>query len=167
MRGVIWRAVVFGALFFALQMTWQWARGTSLERFVVHDGTVRPAAFIINRLTPSLNARAIDLNLSAVGEELTISNGCEGLDALFLLVAAFAVAPLSWSARGLGLAIGALVVFAANQARIIALFYAYRFTPVAFDRLHDFFAPLAVVLLISVYFYAWLTRYSGIAARAG
>jgi len=73
-----------------------------------------------------------------------------------LLCAAFAVAPLTWRSRLLGLLAGIAVVFAINQARILLLFYAYRADHTLFDPLHALVTPIAVVLLVAAYFYAWL-----------
>ena len=53
---------------------------------------------------------------------------------------------------------GAVVIFVINQARVLILFYAYRADHLLFDRLHATITPIAVVLLIGLYFYAWLSR---------
>jgi exosortase/archaeosortase family protein len=150
------RALIFLAVFTALSLSWNALRGTSAERWVVHDATVRPAAWIANQLTPGIQARAVDSSLRAPGGGLNILNGCEGLDALFLLVAAFAVAPLAWRWRVAGLAGGVIFVFALNQVRILALFYAFRSHPSAFQTLHGLVAPIGVILAVCGYFYAWL-----------
>lgn len=120
------RAVFFSLAFAVLQLGWQASRGTFVQRFVVHDCTVRPAVYLINILTPTVHAAAIGASVAAAGGGLNIENGCEGLEALFLLMAAFLVAPLAWRSRLLGLSVGSALVFVLNQARILTLFYAYR-----------------------------------------
>jgi exosortase/archaeosortase family protein len=150
------RAAGFLALFTVLQLGWQGLRGSAVEHAVIHDGTVRPAAFLVNLLTPAAGASAVDFTLRAPGGGLNIQNGCEGLEALFLLFAAFVVAPISWRSRWRGLLLGCAVVFIINQARILVLFYAYRADHGLFDPLHATVAPIAVILLVCAYFYAWL-----------
>ena len=154
------RALAFLALFTLLQLSWQSLRETAAGRFIVHDCTVEPAAWLVSRLTPSVHVRAVDYSLRAPGGGLNILNGCEGMEALFLLSAAFAVAPLAWRQRLGGLLLGIAVVFTVNQARILLLFYGYRASPAWFDALHTTITPIGVVLVISAYFYAWLV-YSG------
>ena len=44
-----------------------------------------------------------------------------------------------------------------NQLRVLVLFYAYRADHALFDPLHAIVTPIAVVLLVCVYFYAWLS----------
>jgi exosortase/archaeosortase family protein len=153
---ILLRLSIFIAIFAGLQLSWIALRGTAVEYTVIHDATVRPAAFLVNTLTPNAAAQAVKFTLHAPGGGLNILNGCEGLEALFLLCAAFAVAPLTWRSRVLGLLLGIAVVFAVNQARILLLFYAYRTDHALFDPLHSTVTPIAVVLLVAAYFYAWL-----------
>jgi exosortase/archaeosortase family protein len=148
--------VLFLALFSALQIGWELSRGGPLEQFVIHDATVRPAVALIRRLTPDIAARAAGFSVQAPGGGLNIQNGCEGTEALFLLLAAFLAAPLGRWPRIAGLACGVLLVYALNQARIVTLFYAWRASPERFDLLHGSVLPVAIVLLVSAYFYAWL-----------
>lgn len=156
MRAFLPRAVVFLMVFAVLQVGWQGVRGTAIQDFVVHDATVRPAAFLVRTLTPAVRAQAVKDSLQAPGGGLRIVNGCEGTEALFLLIAGFVIAPIAWGARMTGFLAGMVVVFVLNQARILALFYAFRHDPALFDLLHTTVTPIAVVLLLSTYFYAWL-----------
>lgn len=157
---LIWRAVGFVAMFSVLQLAWQGLSGSRLEYFVIHSCTVTPATLLANLLTPGVQASASDYVLQAPGLRLNILNGCDGLEALFLVIAAFAVAPIAWRWRLGGIAAGVPVVFVVNQARILALFYAFRASPSLFDALHATVTPVAVVILVCCYFYAWLA-YAG------
>jgi hypothetical protein len=65
------RALAFVLLFALLQLGWQSLRGTSLEHLVIHDGTVQPAAHLINLLTPAVHVQAVDFSLRAPGGGLT------------------------------------------------------------------------------------------------
>jgi exosortase family protein XrtM len=157
---LIWRAVGFVAMFSLLQLAWQRLSGSRFEYFVIHTCTVRPAALLVNVLMPDVRASASGYLLQAPGVRLDILNGCDGLEALFLVVAAFAVAPLDWRRRLGGAALGVPVVFAVNQARILTLFYAFRSHPPLFAALHATVTPIAVIVLVCCYFYAWLAHSS-------
>jgi exosortase/archaeosortase family protein len=155
----LWRrGLVFLAVFFSLQIGWQSLHDTTIERVVLHRGTAEPAAALVNLVTPAIHARALGSSIQGFGSGVSIQNGCEGLDALFLLLAALAAAPMPWAARGWGLLWGAILVFSVNQARILVLFYADRHDKNLFDCLHDVIAPIAVILVVSGFFYAWLQR---------
>ncbi|HKT73404.1 MAG TPA: exosortase/archaeosortase family protein [Steroidobacteraceae bacterium] len=153
---LIRRGLLFLLIFTALQLGWQAARGTWLEQVVIHDVTVSPAAAAVNFLTPDAHALAIKFSINAPGGGLNVLNGCEGTEALFLLLAAFLVAPLPWRSRFGGFLLGVGMVFVVNQLRILALFYAYRADHALFDPLHGTVAPILVILLVAGYFYGWL-----------
>ena len=161
------RAIAFFLVFAVLQIGWQALRGSAVERFMVHDATVRPAALGVNLLTPDIHAEAVKFSLVAPGGGLNIRNGCEGMEALFLLLAAFAVAPLSWRSKLAGALAGTLVVFIVNQVRILTLFYAYRADHALFDPLHAIVTPIAVVLAVAGYFYGWVIHAASRSSTAG
>jgi exosortase family protein XrtM len=155
-----WRAASFVVVFSLLQLAWQGLSGSRVEYFVIHTCTVRPAATLVSVLTPGLPVLASAYVLRTPDARLDILNGCDGLGALFLLIAAFAVAPLDWRWRLGGMAVGVPIVFVVNEARILALFYALRASPALFDALHATVTPIAVVVLVCCYFYAWLAHAS-------
>jgi len=159
-RSLLWRALGLLAVFATLQLTWQSLHGTAVETFIVHTCTVVPAAFLANLLTPGVHAQAVQFSLRAPGGGLNILNGCEGIEALFLLVGAFSVASAPWRTRLAGLAVGVPVVFLVNQVRILTLFYAYRADHALFDPLHAMVTPVVAILLIAGYYYAWLVHAS-------
>ena len=159
------RIVAFLAIFVALQLSWQLLRGSPVEYAVVHHGTVRPAAYLIHWISPQTRAQAVDFSVHAHGGGLNVVNGCEGLDAACLLIAAFAVAGLPLSIAVPGMTLGVATILVVNQVRIVALFFAYRCDPALFDLLHSAVAPLAMVLFVACYFHAWL-GYSGNHAAA-
>jgi exosortase/archaeosortase family protein len=150
------RVLAFAAIFAVLQQVWDALRGGAIERFIVHDLTLLPAARIIDLFNPQIHVVTREFSLRAPGGGLNILNGCEGVDILFLVVAAVLVSPVSVSSRMLGLACGIPVVFALNQLRIIALFHAYRFDAGLFDTLHGAVVPIVVIMLVAACFYAWL-----------
>jgi exosortase/archaeosortase family protein len=157
-RAALARIGLFLSVFAVLQLSWQALHGSRFERFVVDECTVRPAAYIASLLTPDIGVRAEGSSLRAPGGGLNILNGCEGIEALLLLLAAFAVAPVSSRSRALGMLCGVAVVFLVNQARVLTLFYAFRADRALFDRLHSTVTPIAVVLFVGAYFYAWSTH---------
>jgi exosortase family protein XrtM len=153
------RALAFVLIFMALQAAWEAARGSWIERLWVHDLTVRSATWLINTLTPSVQAAALGARITAPGGGLNVLFGCEGTDVVFMLAAALAVFPLTWRVRALGMVSGLVWVFVLNQARIAALFYAFRANNGWFDLLHNTAAPLLMVALTGLFFHLWL-RYA-------
>lgn len=150
--------VIFLGVFFALQWLWGEARDTWIERIVIHEATVKPAAAIVQVITPEVNARPVAASIKAPGGGLNILNGCEGTEIMFLLIAAFAAVRLGWRQRLAGLVLGLGLIFVLNQARILALFYAYRNERSLFDLLHTSVLPAVLIAAVALYFYAVLHR---------
>jgi exosortase/archaeosortase family protein len=150
--------VIFFGVFAVLQWSWNEARGTVIERLVIHDITVKPAAMLVRFVTPEVNARPVAASIKAPGGGLNILNGCEGTEVMFLLVAAFAAVRMGWRHRLAGLVLGLSLVFVLNQARILALFYAFRNDRKLFDLLHTSVLPAVLVAAVALYFYAFLHR---------
>lgn len=149
---------IFLSIFAVLQWAWGEARDSWVERLVIHEATAKPAATLIQILTPEANAKPVAASIKAPGGGLNILNGCEGTEVMFLLVAAFAAVRLGWQRRLFGLAIGLALVFSLNQARILVLFYAFRNERGLFDLLHTTVLPAVLILAVALYFYAVLHR---------
>lgn len=151
------RIAIFVACYASLQAFYAQCGGNAIERFFLEHLGSQPATAIIDLLDPSLGVKAHGPRLIAPGGgSVNIGNGCEGTDLYFLLFAAFAVVPLPWRRRALGLGVGLLLAFMLNQARIISLFFAFRSDPALFNLLHTTVAPIFLILALAIFFHAWL-----------
>lgn len=148
--------IIFLAVFALLQWGWNSARGTWVERLVIDQATVVPAAMLVRTLTPEIAARANGPSIKAAGGGLNILNGCEGTEVMFLLIAAFVATRMPWRSGLLALGAGLGWVFLLNQARILTLFYTFRADRSWFDILHTAVLPAVLVALTAGYFYAIL-----------
>lgn len=147
----------FVLVFLVLQTAWAKASGTWLEALVIGDMTVWPAAVWIGLLTPDIGAQAVGYSIKAPGGGMNIINGCEGLDVLFLLFAAFVVYPAVWYRWVGALATGIVVVWVLNQVRVVVLFYASRHDKELFALLHGTVAPLVLIALVAIFFAAFVS----------
>jgi len=150
--------IIFIASFVLLQWAWNAARDTWVERLVIHEATVKPAAALVQLITPAANARPVAASIKAPGGGLNILVGCEGVEVMFLLIAAFAAVRLGWRRKLIGLGLGLTLVFVLNQGRILALFYAFRNQRSLFDLLHTTVLPVVLIAAVALYFYAVLQR---------
>jgi exosortase/archaeosortase family protein len=151
--------------FSLLQQGWEAARGGPLEHFVIHEATVRPAALLIDLVTPGLHVAAIGYTLHSPGGGINVLNGCEGTEVWLLLAAAFAVAPLRAHMRVLGALLALPLVLLLNDLRLVGLFYALRFDRDAFAALHGSVTPVLLVCAAASYFHAWLAHERTLLAR--
>ena len=149
---------IFLGVFGVLQWAWGEARDTWVERLVIHQATVKPAAALVQVITPEANAKPVAASIKAPGGGLNILNGCEGTEVMFLLIAAFVAVRLGWRQKLIGLGLGLALVFVLNQARILTLFYAFRNERNLFDLLHTTVLPAVLIAAVALYFYAVLHR---------
>jgi exosortase/archaeosortase family protein len=80
------------------------------------------------------------------------------METLFMLIAAFAVAPITRQARIGGLLVGIPLVWVLNLTRILALFYAYHTNSDLFGFLHGIVTPAGMVISVAAFYYLWLRR---------
>src|SRR5690348_8768243 len=87
--------LLFVLVFAGLQAGWEALRGSPIEYGLIHHATVVPSTWLVNTLTPEVQAVAVDSSIRSRQGSLNIRNGCEGLEALFLLCAALVAAHAS------------------------------------------------------------------------
>ncbi|MHB0986600.1 MAG: exosortase/archaeosortase family protein [Sulfuricella sp.] len=151
-------SALFLILFFALQFAYSLTRGSAVETVVIDLATVKPSAAVIGWIAPLERARAQGHRIVSTHGSLSVLNGCEGTESLFLLLAAIFAYPMPWYARLKGAVLGATLIYLLNQVRIVALYFAHRHSAAAFDLLHGYVAPTLIILLASLFFLWWIGR---------
>ncbi len=149
----------FLTVYCALYALFYVSRGGPVERLVIHDATVVPAAALARLLDPATEARAMGNRIYSARGSLVVQSGCEGVETLFLLWAAVAVFPAGLRAKCAGLAWGTLLVYGLNQVRLVALFLVSHHSKPVFEALHGYVAPTLIVLLVGAFFVAWSARH--------
>ena len=158
-RSLFVLTALFMGLFAVMQFGWGSARSTWVERLVIDEMTVKPAAWLITGITPEIPVQAIGSRLKAPGGGINLLNGCDGMEVIFLLVAAMLIAPIPVQWRLSGALIGSGVVYVCNQVRILALFYSYRLDRPLFDLLHGMITPILLILIAAGFYVLWLGHY--------
>ena len=127
-------------------------------------------------------ARSAGAILSVLGEAVTvrgtvvgsptfavnINNGCNGVEAMLILLASIVAFPASLKARALGLALGAVSVQLLNEIRIVTLYLLGAYHPRVFDMFHTAVWQIVIIAAAILFFLAWSSRVvsSGLASRA-
>lgn len=156
MNGNLARVLGFLALFTMLTLAWTSRAAAPLQVWVIERLTVQPAAWLFGHVDPVRGVEAAGPRLTSPAGSVQVLPGCEGADLAFLLASAMLFAPLAWRWRLLGLAIGGALVFALNQARVVALVVAAGHDRALFDLLHGTVLPLVLVAAVGAFFVGWL-----------
>ena len=147
---------LFAVVFFSLQWGYQQAAGTVVEKAIIDIATVRPSVFVINQLDPREHVSAEGHRLVSSHTTLSVLNGCEGTESLFLIVAAILAFKAPWRRKLVGLGLGVIIVYLANQARIVSLYFALRHDQELFSALHGYIAPTLIIAVGCVYYLWWM-----------
>lgn len=90
------------------------------------------------------------------GFAIQILAGCNGIEAMIVLIAAILAFPAPWRNRLAGIAIGIVAIQALNLVRIVSLFYLGQWSFAAFEWAHLYLWQALVMLDALVVWLVWL-----------
>ncbi len=91
---------------------------------------------------------------------VNIENGCNGVEAMMIFLAAVLAFPAPWRARLAGLGIGIVVIQAVNLLRVVALFLTGVYFRDWFDSSHTVVWQTVVILSGVLLWIFWANRYA-------
>ncbi len=148
-------ALLFLIIFSVLHFSYSSIRGTKLETLAIDILTVVPSVWFINIFSPEEQVVAKQEKLVSPFGSITILNGCEGFESIFLLFAAIIAFKAPWKSRIIGLAAGMSIIYFLNQMRIVMLYYCFRYRKDWFDPIHSHIAPTLIILIACIFFLVW------------
>jgi exosortase H (IPTLxxWG-CTERM-specific) len=89
---------------------------------------------------------------------VNINNGCNGVEAMLILLASIVAFPATLRARVTGLLLGALAVQVLNAVRIISLYLLGAYQPRLFEVFHTAVWQIAIILAAIGFFLVWSAR---------
>lgn len=97
---------------------------------------------------------------------VNIRNGCNGVEAMLIFLAAVLAFPASWKSRLAGLGLGILAIQAVNLVRVVALFLTGVYFPRIFDTSHTVIWQTIVILFGVMLWIFWANRFAAPAEPA-
>ena len=130
----------------------------------VNDRVIVPFTELITRGSGAV-LHAIGQNVSVRGTVISsnrfgvnVNNGCNGVEAMLILLASIVAFPASLRARITGLLLGALAVQVLNAVRIVTLYLLGAYQPRLFDLFHTAVWQIVIILAAIGFFLAWSAR---------
>jgi len=157
-------AIIFFLVFFSFSYLYHIARNTLVETLFIDIATVAPSAFLINIVNPDEVVHAVDHRLISKSVRLSVLNGCEGTETIFLIISSIIAFPTRWKHRLAGLFLGVVLIYTANQIRIVGLYFTLRYKHEWFSAAHGYIGPTAIIMIGCLY-YIWWMRWPEKSAR--
>jgi exosortase H (IPTLxxWG-CTERM-specific) len=130
----------------------------------VNDRAIVPFTAGIARVSGSIlqligeNVRVAGTTITSPRFGVNINNGCNGVEAMLILLASIVAFPASMKARVVGLFLGAIVVQILNFIRIITLYLLGAYHPRLFDLFHTAVWQIVIILAAIGFFLVWSAR---------
>jgi len=119
-------------------------------------GIAKVSVWLVGLFDPNAVAYGKILESTKNGFAISIERGCNGVEAVIILVSAMLAFPAPWKHRLVGIGLGFIAIQALNLVRIISLFYLGQWNRTWFDWFHLYLWQALIVLDALVAFLIWL-----------
>ena len=119
-------------------------------------GIAKASGAILNVMGEEVRVNGTTILSSRFG--VNINNGCNGVEAMLILLASIVAFPASMKARIAGLLLGAVVVHLLNFIRIVSLYLLGAYQPRLFDLFHTAVWQIVIILAAIGFFLVWSAR---------
>jgi exosortase H (IPTLxxWG-CTERM-specific) len=138
----------------------------------VNDNVIEPFTAGIAKVS-GVTLNILGQNVTMVGTAIrsprfavNIRNGCNGVEAMLIFLAAVLAFPASWRSRLLGLGLGILAIQIVNLIRVVSLFLTGVYFPKIFDSSHTVIWQTIVILFGVLLWIFWANRFAAPAPPA-
>ena len=151
-------AILAGSLALALVFYFGYIGGVWVD--VIGGWTARWSSFGLNLLGSA--TRADGTVISSGAFSVNIVAECTAVGPLLLFAGAVAAYPSSLKAKGLGVALGLVVLGVVNLARIMSLFWIGSAYPQYLDMAHFLVWQTGIIVVAVVIWLFWADRWAGV-----
>jgi exosortase H (IPTLxxWG-CTERM-specific) len=152
LRFILQFLVLLGALFYAELLH-------PVDEHVILPFTAaiaKVSVWLVDLFDPHVIAYGKVLQSTSNGFAISIERGCNGVEAVIILLAAMLAFPAPWKHRLAGIGVGFVAIQALNLVRIISLFYLGQWNHTWFQWFHLYLWQALIVLDALVVFLLWL-----------
>ena len=146
--------VLLGGSFALLSVNW--VNDRVIEPFTA--GIARASGVGLNLLGQQVTLRGTEIHGPRFA--VNIRNGCNGVEAMLIFVAAVLAFPSSWRSRLVGLVLGIAAIQVVNLVRVIALYLTGVYFPKLFDASHTVVWQSIVILFGVLLWILWANRWA-------
>jgi len=130
----------------------------------MHDWVTEPftgllatiSAFLIQLFDDDVISHGIVIQSQSNGFAVAIAPGCDGIEAVIILISAILAFPSPWKHKLIGIGIGFFAIQTLNLVRIISLFYMGQWDRNWFDWFHLYLWQALIVIDALAVWLVWL-----------
>jgi len=119
-------------------------------------GIAHVSVWLMRLFDHSVISQQNDILNAFTGGGIQIVAGCNGVEAVLILVSAVLAFPAPWKHKVLGILIGFIAIQALNLVRIISLYYLHQWNQVWFEWFHLYLWQALIILDALVFWLIWL-----------
>lgn len=130
-----------------------------VQETVIHPWTsllARWSALLMMPFDPDILSQGRVLMSQSTGFGVSIEAGCNGIEAVVILVAAVIAFPSSWKLKCIGIAAGFVAIQAVNLLRIISLYYLGQWNFQIFEFAHLYLWQALIMLDVLIVWLLWI-----------
>ncbi|MER2603151.1 MAG: exosortase H [Candidatus Competibacter phosphatis] len=114
------------------------------------------SAVVLQAFDSTVRAHGIVLSNVETGAAVSIQPGCNGVEAMIVVLAAIAATPASWKQKLIGLGLGFSAIQTLSGIRIVSLFYLLQWNPVWFEWAHLYLWQALIMLDGLIVYLLWV-----------
>lgn len=114
------------------------------------------SAVVSQTFDSTVHAQGIVLSNIETGAAVSIQPGCNGVEAMIVLLAAILATPAGWKHKLIGIGLGFLAIQIVNVIRIVSLFYLLQWNPVWFEWAHLYLWQALIMLDGLIVYLLWV-----------
>jgi exosortase family protein XrtM len=151
--------VIFISIFIAAQSLYYFSRPLKIPMKLQHTNTLISSS-IINLITPKEQTYAEGSTIKSGGYIMSVAWGCEGIEGIFMLIAALVAYTLKNKWKFYGILAGTALLFTLNIFRLMFLFYTLKYKPALFDIMHVYVGQTFIIFFAVLFFVVWVSAFS-------
>lgn len=153
-RFLIW----FALLFLVLSFLYFLLVDTFIQDFIFSSLTARPAAAVIQFISPGERIRVEGNLLISEHAALSIVHGCEGAQGILILTAAILAYRMNALRKLSGVLCGIVFLYIVNLLRIVGVYFVVKYHRGALDVAHFYVGQTFVIVMMFAFFILWVQR---------
>lgn len=130
-----------------------------VEQYVIHPFTsllANACVWLITLFDGDVVASGNTIRSASNGFAISIERGCNGIEAIVILISAVLAFPSPWKNKLAGIGIGFFAIQLLNVVRIISLYYMGQWSRLWFDWFHLYLWQALIILDALIVFLVWL-----------